>query len=190
VEPRLILASASPRRARILEALGVAFRVRPANVDETLAAGESGASAAERLARSKALAIAATETLPVLAADTLVVCGGRVLGKPGSRAEAAAMLRELQGRTHEVVTGVCLAVGGAARSGLERTAVTFEPMSEEQVAWYVATGEPMDKAGAYHIDGIGAVFVRGVDGSPSNVAGLPVRLVARLAAEAGARLFP
>lgn len=189
-EPRLVLASASPRRAHILETLGVPFRVRPANVDETLRAGEDGAAAAERLARAKAEAVATGETLPVLAADTLVVCGGRVLGKPGSPDEAAAMLRSLGGRSHEVVTGVCLALGGVVRSGLERTVVTFDALSEAQIAWYVATGEPMDKAGAYHIDGRGALFVAGVQGSPSNVAGLPVRLVGRLAAEAGARLFP
>ncbi len=190
MESRIVLASASPRRAHILSALGVAFRVRPADVDETLQPGEDGAAAAERLARAKALAIAPSESLPVLAADTLVVCGGRVLGKPGSSAMATGMLRELQGRTHEVVTGVCVSAAGIARSGLERTAVTFAAMSEEQIAWYVATGEPLDKAGAYHIDGLGSLFVSGVQGSPSNVAGLPVRLVERLAAEAGVRLFP
>jgi septum formation protein len=189
MEPRLVLASASPRRARLLEAMGLAFRVRVANIDESLRPGEDGAAAAERLARAKALAVAGTETLPVLAADTLVVCGGQVLGKPASAGEAAHMLRELQGRTHEVVTGVCLVLGGVLRSGVERTAVTFDPMTEEQIAWYIATGEPLDKAGAYHIDGLGALFVSAVAGSPSNVAGLPVRLVGRLAAEAGARLF-
>jgi septum formation protein len=188
--PRLVLASASPRRALILTNLGVEFRVQAADVDETLLPGEDAAAAAERLARRKALAVAAQETLPVLAADTLVACDGRSLGKPATVAEAAAMLRRLAGRDHEVVTGVCLVVGGAARSGLERTVVRFQPMSEGEIERYVATGEPMDKAGAYHVDGRGAWFVRSVDGSPSNVAGLPIPLLARLAREAGLDLLP
>jgi septum formation protein len=183
-----VLASASPRRAQILRTLGVPFVVRAADVDESLAPEERGAAAAERLARAKALAVAAAETLPVLAADTLVVCDGAVLGKPADAAEAAGMLRQLSGRDHEVVTGVCLVAGGVARSGVESTTVRFAPMTEGQIAAYVATGEPMDKAGAYHVDGRGAAFIASVSGSPSNVAGLPVRLVARLAAEAGVAL--
>jgi septum formation protein len=190
MEPRLILASASPRRARILEALGVPFVVRPANVDETLRPGEDGASAAERLARAKAAAIADPGALPVLAADTLVLCEGRILGKPGSTTEAEAMLRALQDRVHDVVTGVCLVSAGRSHAGLERTRVRFTPMSDAEIAAYVATGEPMDKAGAYHIDGRGALYVQGIDGSPSNVAGLPVALVHRLARTAGVVLFP
>jgi septum formation protein len=186
--PRIILASASPRRARILTELGVAFRVRVTDVVETLREGESGAEAAERLAREKAASAAGREALPVLAADTLVVCDGRALGKPSTSAEAAAMLRALAGRTHEVVTGVCLAANGAVRSGVERTQVAFAPMTAAEVEWYVATGEPMDKAGGYHIDGRGALFVTSVSGSPSNVAGLPIRLLLRLAREAGVDL--
>lgn len=185
---RLVLASASPRRAQILRAIGVPFRVRVAELDESLRPGEDAPRAAERLAQAKALAVAATESLPVLAADTLVVCEGEVLGKPASANEATYMLRRLSGRDHEVVTGVCLVAQGVPRSGLERTTVSFAPMSDEQIAAYVATGEPMDKAGAYHIDGRGALFVASVSGSPSNVAGLPVRLVFRLAAEAGVSL--
>lgn len=181
---RLVLASASPRRARILTDLGIAFRTAVPEVDESLLPGEDGAAAAERLARAKAAAVAARETLPVLAADTVVLCEGRVLGKPSSPEEAAEMLRLLEGRTHEVVTGVCVVARGDARSGVERSRVTFAPMSEAEVAWYVATREPMDKAGAYHIDGRGALFVATIAGSPSNVAGLPVRLVLRLAREA------
>jgi len=190
VEPQLVLASASPRRALILKKLGLRFRVAVADVDESMAPGEDAAAAAERLARSKAQAIAARETLPVLAADTLVVCDGRALGKPASAEDAARMLRELAGRDHEVVTGVCLVASGVVRSGLEKTRVSIAPMRDAEIARYVATGEPMDKAGAYHIDGLGAVFVSGVSGSPSNVAGLPVRLVARLCAEAGLSLLP
>ena len=184
-----MLASASPRRARILESLGVAFRVRIANIDESLLPAEDGAAAAERLARAKALAVSPTETLPVLAADTLVLCDGRVLGKPASAADASGMLRGLAGRSHEVVTGVCLVASGETRSALERSTVTFGTMSDAEIDWYVATGEPMDKAGAYHVDGLGALFVASVQGSPSNVEGLPVRLVSRLLAEAGVRLL-
>jgi septum formation protein len=166
----------------------VPFVVRPARVDESLAPEERGAAAAERLARAKALAVAGGETLPVLAADTLVICNGSVLGKPRDAAQAARMLRQLSGRDHEVVTGVCLVAGGVARSGVESTTVTFAALSDEQIADYVASGEPLDKAGAYHVDGRGAAFIASVAGSPSNVAGLPVRLVARLAAEAGVAL--
>jgi septum formation protein len=185
VEPRLVLASASPRRARILESLGIAFRVWPASIDETLLPDEDAVAAAERLARSKALAVASTTALPVLAADTLVVSDGAILGKPSSPRQAAEMLGQLAGRTHDVVTGVCVAASGAACSGIERTAVTFAPMTDEERAWYVSTGEPLDKAGAYHVDGKGGVFVVSVSGSPSNVAGLPVRLVLQLCREAG-----
>jgi len=187
--PILILASASPRRAATLTALGIPFRTVVPSVDETLLPGESGAAAAERLARAKADAVA-PQDLPVLAADTLVVCDGAVLGKPATPDEAARMLRTLSGRSHEVVSGICVAIGGTLRSGVETTTVTFAAMDEAEIAWYVATGEPLDKAGAYHVDGRGALFVSAVSGSPSNVAGLPVRLMLRLAKEAGVRLGP
>ena len=191
MEPQLVLASASPRRAQILRSLGVRFRVRVANVDESLEPGERAKAAAERLARKKALAVAALEaTLPVLAADTLVVCDDAALGKPASEDDAARMLRRLAGRDHEVVTGVCLAHAGRILAGIERSLVRFAPLADDEIAAYVATGEPLDKAGGYHIDGRGALFVESVTGSPSNVAGLPVRLVARLCAEAGVRLLP
>ncbi|HEY8234872.1 MAG TPA: Maf family protein [Vicinamibacteria bacterium] len=191
MEPRLVLASSSPRRARILGELGVSFRVVAPNADESLLPGEDGAVAVERLARQKALAVARGETLPVLAADTEVVCDGRVLGKPGGAAESIAMLRGLAGRSHEVVTGLCLVSGGSARSGVERTSVRFAPMSQAELAWYAATGEPFDKAGGYHVDARGALFVEAVAGSPSNVAGLPVRLLLRLVRELGVDIgFP
>ena len=187
---RLVLASASPRRAQILRSLGVAFVVEPANVDENLHDGEAPALAAERLARAKAYAVGRDGPRAVLGADTLVVCDGRALGKPRSPDEAAEMLRTLSGRGHEVVTGVCLLSSGAALSGCEHTRVTFAAMSEAEIAWYVATGEPMDKAGAYHIDGCGGLFVASVSGSPSNVAGLPLGLLRRLFDEAGLPLGP
>ncbi len=182
---RLVLASASPRRARILEGLGVAFRVVVSNEDESLLPGEDGPAAVERLARRKALAVARDEPLPVLAADTEVLLDGHVLGKPAGEPEAVAMLRRLAGRAHEVVTGVCLVHEGVARSAVERSVVRFAPMSEAEMSWYASTGEPLDKAGGYHVDGRGALFIETVEGSPSNVAGLPVRLVLRLAREAG-----
>jgi len=193
-EPRLVLASASPRRAHILRSLGVPFRVVVSAVDETLEPHETGEAAVERLARRKAAVVADTvasgaarggETLPVLAADTEVVCGGRILGKPESVAGALEMLALLSGRSHDVVTGVCVAHRGVFHSAVERTVVTLAPLTEAERRWYVATGEPMDKAGGYHVDGKGAVFIESVAGSPSNVAGLPVRLVRRLLREAG-----
>jgi septum formation protein len=189
--PGLILASASPRRARILRDLGLVFEVVVSQVDESMGADEDPAAAAERLAREKARAVAGQgRGLPVLAADTLVVCDGRVLGKPASPLESARMLRLLSGRTHEVMTGVCAIAGAVERSGVERTSVTFDPIDEAEIAWYVATGESDDKAGAYHVDGRGALFIRSIEGSPSNVAGLPVTLVRRLLREAGTALLP
>ena len=181
----MILASASPRRAHILTQLGIPFRTVVSHVDETLAPGESAAAAAERLARAKAGEVAAREDLPVLAADTLVSCDDHILGKPASTADARDMLRRLSGRTHEVVTGVCLVTRGGAHAAVDRTTVRFAPLSDDDIRWYVATGEPMDKAGAYHVDARGALFVESVTGSPSNVAGLPVRVVLRLARDAG-----
>ena len=158
-EPRLVLASASPRRAHILRTLGVPFRVVVSAVDESLAPGETGEAAVERLARRKAAVVADGESLPVLAADTVVVCLGRILGKPGSEAAALPCCELLAGRAHEVVTGVCLVHRGVLRSGVERTIVTLAPMTEAERRWYVATGEPMDKAGGYHVDGKGALFI-------------------------------
>src|SRR5689334_1645944 len=132
--------------------MGVTHDVQVSAVPEDLRAGERAEAAVERLARAKAEAVAARSTLPVLAADTVVVCDGAILGKPASDDEARAMLRRLSGRTHDVVTGVCVVRGGQARSGHETTAVTFAEMSESDVDWYVSTGEPADKAGAYHVD--------------------------------------
>lgn len=183
-----MLASASPRRARILRDLGVAFRVVVSNEDESLRPGEDGAAAVERLARAKAEAVARGERLPVLAADTEVLLDDHVLGKPRDEQDAVAMLRRLAGRSHEVVTGVCLVTGGVPRSGVERSSVRFAPMSEAELRWYAATGEPLDKAGGYHVDGKGALFIETVAGSPSNVAGLPVRLFLELARTAGLEL--
>jgi septum formation protein len=183
--PVLILASGSPRRAHILTELGVPFRVEVSHEDESLRPGEDGATTVERLARAKALAVAREQRLPVLAADTAVLCDDEILGKPEGEAAARAMLRRLSGRSHEVVTGVCLVDGRGAHSGVERSRVTFAELSEDDVTWYVGTGEPLDKAGGYNIHGRGALFIESIEGSPSNVAGLPVRLLLKLAREAG-----
>jgi septum formation protein len=152
-----------------------------ADVDERLLPGEPGEAAARRLACLKAESITAHDGLPVLGADTLVVSSGKVLGKPSGPAEARAMLRELAGRMHAVVTALCLAHGGRSQSAVEVTRVSFAPMSAAEIDWYVGTGEPLDKAGAYHIDGLGALFVASIDGSPSNVAGLPITCLRALA---------
>jgi septum formation protein len=190
VEEPIVLASASPRRAHILTALKVRFRVVVSHVDESQRPGEDGLELVQRLARSKAEAVARTERGPVLAADTEVLCDGRVLGKPANRAAAVDMLRQLSGREHEVVTAVCLIADGVLRSGVERTRVLFGALSDTECEWYAETGEPMDKAGGYHVDERGAFFVESIAGSPSNVAGLPVRLVWRLFREAGLSLGP
>lgn len=188
LQPRIALASGSPRRANILRALGIPFSAFATDVDETLMAGEEGVVAAERLARVKAAAGAKVESLPVLAADTIVVLDGQIYGKPDSGAHARRMLGELQGHTHEVITGVCIHWGDVIRSGVERTAVTLAKMSVDERDWYVETGEPLDKAGAYNIEGLGAMFIAEVRGSPSNVAGLPVGLLRSLVREAGVDL--
>jgi nucleoside triphosphate pyrophosphatase len=188
--PRLVLASASPRRSALLAGLGLTFTVRPAHLDETPRPGEPPADLVLRLARAKASAVADRAASPpelVLAADTEVILDDAPLGKPADDADAARMLRALAGRAHDVVTGVALFDGATGRmvSGVERTRVAFAPMSEREIAWYVASGEPRDRAGAYAIQGLAALFVTGVDGNWGNVVGLPLPLVYRLARELG-----
>lgn len=163
--------------------------MRHADVDESLLPSESAFDAAERLARAKASAVAAGSLdALVVAADTLVVLEGAALGKPRDRADASRMLSALAGRAHDVVTGVACARGGRVVSGRETTRVVFAPMSHAEIETYAASGEPDDKAGAYALQGIGGLFVERVEGSPSNVVGLPVRLLYRLAAELGVDL--
>jgi septum formation protein len=189
VRPALVLASSSPRRRELLASLGLTFSVRHADVDESLLPSESAFDAAERLARAKAERVAA-EALDalVVAADTLVVLEGATLGKPRDRADVRRMLSALAGRTHEVVTGVACARGGRVVSGRETTRVVLAPMTPAEIEVYAASGEPDDKAGAYALQGIGGLFVERVEGSPSNVVGLPVRLLYRLASELGVDL--
>ena len=181
--PVVVLASGSPRRLALLRTIGVEPRVVPTATDESIPDGEDAFDAAERLARAKARSAAgnAPEGALVIAADTLVVLDGKALGKPADRDDARRMLRSLSGRTHGVVTGVALCRDGEVVSGRDVTEVVFAPLTDGEIERYVATGEPDDKAGAYALQGIAALFVERIDGAPSNVVGLPVRRVAHLA---------
>jgi septum formation protein len=179
----VILASASPRRAALLTAAGIPFEALPVDIDETPRPGETPEAHVRRLAAEKARTAAPRRPgATVLGADTVVVVEGRILGKPRDLADAAAMLRLLSGRAHEVLTGVAVLEPAGSEMVVEtaRTGVWFCPLSDEDIAQYVATGEPMDKAGAYAIQGIASRFVERIDGSYSNVVGLPVALVDRL----------
>lgn len=183
----LVLASSSPRRAQILTELGIPFVVDPAHIPEDLLPSENAEASAVRLAAAKAAAVAARRPDDcVLAADTLVELDGRVLEKPRDDADAAAMLRRLSGREHRVVTAVRLRQGEDGGAGsITWSTVRFAPLSDQEIAWYVATGEPRDKAGAYGVQGLGARFIESIAGSYTNVMGLPARDVYRLMTEAG-----
>jgi len=175
---RIVLASASPRRAELLRAAGIEFEVMPAHVDESARVGESPHAYVSRVAEAKASAIAArADGRVVLAADTTVVVGGEMLGKPVDDADAKRMLRLLSGRVHEVATGVTVSCGPSLTTRVESTEVAFAALSEDEIAWYVATGEPRDKAGAYAIQGYASRFITRIAGSYSNVVGLPIALV-------------
>lgn len=180
--PALVLASASPRRLQLLEMLHIPVVVTPANVQEIALAGELPAAYSRRLARDKARAVPGAL---VLGADTIVVLDGAILEKPADGDDALRMLRALQGRTHTVITAVCLIADGVERHAVDQTDVTFRPCDDIMLRLYVATGEPLDKAGAYGIQGWGAALVDRIDGDFFGVMGLPVRLVLRLLAEAG-----
>jgi septum formation protein len=184
---RLLLASASPRRAEILRAVGWPFETLAADIDETFAPGEAPERAVERLALEKALAALGRKPSPlVLGADTTVVVDPEVLAKPGDDAEARRMLRLLAGRWHDVVTGVALVrEGGRRLVAHERTRVRFGPLTDAEIEWYVASGEPRDKAGAYAVQGRAALFIEEIEGDYWNVVGLPIRLVYKLAADIG-----
>jgi septum formation protein len=183
----LVLASASPRRSELLRNAVIAFEVQPAHVEEAPLPGELAQALAERLAREKAMAVAAKRAKDiVLGADTVVVIDGEILGKPADAADAARMLRLLSGRRHEVITGVCLVAGGQWSVASETTSVTMSEISEKEIAEYVATGEPMDKAGAYAIQGIASRWIPRIEGDYSNVVGLPVALVWRMLQQAQA----
>ena len=182
----LILASASPRRSELLRKARIVFRIEPAHVPEAPAPGESPRAYAERLARDKARAIAARHPNDfVLGADTIVVVNEQILEKPADEADAARMLRMLSGRTHEVTTGVCLCGPQTEIVESETTRVIVAELSDEEIADYVHTGEPMDKAGAYGIQGMFSRWVTGIEGDYPNVVGLPVARVYRMLRNAG-----
>ena len=177
----LILASASPRRAALLRAADIPFEVSPADVNEAFHARERPEDAVARVAELKARAVAARhQEAVVLGADTTVVVGGEALGKPADAADAARMLRLLSGRSHDVLTGVCLCSRGRTLVHVEPSRVRMARLSEPEIAWYVATGEPTDKAGAYAVQGRASRFIEGIEGSYSNVVGLPISSVCEL----------
>ena len=182
----VVLASASPRRRELLELLGLAFDVVPADADESWRNGESPAVHAERLARAKAAA-GAREGAVTVGADTIVVVDGEILGKPADRDQAAAMLRRLGGREHVVVTAIAVAFEGRCASAAVSTRVWFRPLDEAAIRAYVATGEPMDKAGAYGIQGFGAVLVERIEGDYFTVMGLGLARLVDLLGEVGLR---
>lgn len=175
----LILASQSPRRGEILKQAGLAFLVRPAAVDETPRPGEGPDEYVLRVAEEKALAVQAGPEDIVLAADTTVVIDGQMLGKPADAADAMRMLQMLSDRRHEVTTGICLKRGQRMQMDWTTTKVWFAALSEQEIREYVASGEPMDKAGAYAIQGLACKFIDRIDGCYWNVVGLPIALVYR-----------
>jgi septum formation protein len=183
---RLVLGSASPRRAELLKAAGFEFEVRAADVDEQIHPGEAAAHYVERLAQAKSAAVhslvggRASSSIITLGADTVVVVDGDVLGKPADDGAADAMLRRLSGRDHDVLTGVSLRRGGQEVGAVERTVVSVAVLSNQERAWYVQSGEGRDKAGAYAIQGLASRFVTKIRGSYSNVVGLPISLVYEL----------
>jgi septum formation protein len=196
----LVLASASPRRQELLRAAGIAITVQPTNVPELSVDGEAPKACAERLAREKAWTVFKDRPNDfVLGADTIVVVGAEILGKPKNAADAARMLRLLSGRTHQVMTGVCLMGPRAAPASnqgsktdlplgdtrSETTVVTMTELTDDEIRAYIATGEPMDKAGAYAIQGMASRWIPRIEGDYSNVVGLPVALVYRMLRESG-----
>ncbi len=184
--PRLILASQSPRRRDLLARLGIPLEIRPAAIDEAVHPGESPRAYVARVAREKARAVPGAV---VLAADTTVVLDGEMLGKPEDAADAARMLRALSGARHEVLTAVCVRSDGPdgvrEHERVVATEVRFRQLGEREIAWYVGTGEPFDKAGGYAVQGAGGALVESIAGSPSGAIGLPLTETLDLLAEAG-----
>lgn len=190
-DDQLILASASPRRRELLERVGLRFTVHAADVDETLVPGLTAREQVVRLSRIKAEAVAKTapEGSVILSADTVVVLDGSILGKPKDPPEARNMLQALSGRSHLVLTGVSVLRGDHLETHCEETKVHLRPLSEAEIASYVATGEPMDKAGAYGIQGYAALFVSHLEGDYYNVMGLPLCAVGQMLRRAGIPLL-
>jgi len=182
--PKIVLASASPRRAEILRTVNWPFETMPLNIDETRQPGEDAPTYVQRLARAKAeTAAARSPGSLIVGADTTVVIGDQILEKPDSHDDARRMLRQLSGQWHKVLTGVALIGVSELRVACETTEVKFAVMSQDEIGWYVSTGEPMDKAGAYAIQGLGARFIEGIRGDYFNVMGLPVRLLYQMLRE-------
>jgi septum formation protein len=173
----LLLASRSPRRSELLHNAGIPFTVRIADVDETIRDGEVPEEYAQRVAEQKAIAVQAGPGDVVLGADTIVVIDDQILGKPADAFDAVRMLRLLQGRRHDVITGICVRKANTLVRDWAATRVWFTPVSDDEIREYVASGEPMDKAGAYAIQGLASKFIERIDGSYANVVGLPVALV-------------
>ena len=188
IAPHVILASQSPRRRELLTLVGIPHEVRPADIDESYGAGELPHAHAERLAREKAAVVARTAPdAVVIGSDTIVVLDGDVLGKPRDERDAASMLMRLSGRTHTVMTAVAVMWRGVERSAVEEVEVTFHTLTSAEIDAYIATREPMDKAGAYGIQGFGATIVARVDGDYFAVMGLPLQRMVRLMADLGLR---
>ncbi len=186
--PRVILASSSPRRHDLLELIGIRHEVIPANIDESIRGRESPTKHAERLAREKAGAIASRHPESVaIGADTIVLIGKKILGKPANSVDAGSMLTLLSGREHTVVTAVAVARGKRIASAVEKVSVTFRELSDDEIDAYIATGEPMDKAGAYGIQGYGATIVERIEGDYFAVMGLPLVRLISLLSEVGMR---
>lgn len=187
--PPIVLASASPRRWELLTQLGVQFTVAHPDIDETPLAGEMPATYVRRLAVEKAHTVDVAAGALVIAADTTVDLGGDILGKPADDDEARSMLHRLSGRTHRVHTGVALRMVDRTVAETVSSLVTFSPLTDEMIAWYVGLGEPTGKAGAYAIQGAGGVFVERVRGSVSNIIGLPLHTLLRLSGELDVQLL-
>jgi len=187
---QVILASASPRRKELLEQIRVRYRVNPVNIDETPLLNESPETYVRRLAAEKSAACLAQcgKSLPVLGADTAVVLGGMIMGKPKDQADAMAMLQQLSGQTHQVFTALSLR-GRQHWQALTVTEVTFRALTASEIAAYWQTGEPVDKAGSYAIQGLGGIFVESIRGSFSGVVGLPLFETAELLAKQGIEFF-
>jgi septum formation protein len=183
---QLVLASASPRRADLLRAAGFVFEVDPAQTDESVLPGESAAAYVARVARDKATAVQSRHPwAAVIGADTTVVVEDEILGKPSDRSDAVRMLTRVSGRTHDVLTGISVVYGPRTVSAVEISRVRVAVLTPEEIHWYVDSGEPDDKAGAYAVQGLASRFIEAVEGSYSNVVGLPVARVYRLLRELG-----
>ncbi|MCW9699173.1 Maf family protein [Avibacterium sp. 20-129] len=196
-QPQLYLASQSPRRLQLLQQLGLEVEIFNADIDETPNADELPVDYVRRMAQEKNHAACQQlekranflPHLPILSADTSVVCDGEILGKPQDEAQAVQMLSLLSGKTHQVLTAVCVSLPNQIHSLVQTSQVTFSSLTKQDILAYIATGEPMDKAGAYGIQGLGGLFISRIDGSFSGVMGLPVFETAQLLRQVGISLF-